>query len=154
MVGKVGKDLTEEEAYTAAQLCGLNMIATLKSASLARLQWRSRTLAHQRRALPLHPLIVFDTILILSPPSHPRPRRVLHAAELGDLDRVKRIVKVVGFVNCVDEFAGQPGVVNGCSDLMADVFGERGVHARSAVGTNALPLNIPVEIEAVVEIEE
>lgn len=73
MVGKVGKDLTEEEAYTAAQLCGLNMIATLKSASLARLQWRSRTLAHQRRALPLHPLIVFDTILILSPPSNPAP---------------------------------------------------------------------------------
>ncbi|CAN0111445.1 unnamed protein product, partial [Phaeothamnion confervicola] len=73
--------------------------------------------------------------------------------ELGDLDRVKRITKVVGFVNCTDDFTGQPGVINGASDLFAEVFGARGVHARSAVGTNALPLGIPVEIECVVEIE-
>ena len=74
--------------------------------------------------------------------------------ELGDLDRVKRIVKLVGFVNCADGFTQQPAVINGASDLMGEVFGERGVHARSAVGVNALPLGIPVEIEAIVEIEE
>ena len=58
-----------------------------------------------------------------------------------------------GFVNCVDGFAGQPAVVNGASNLFRDVLGERGVHARSAVGTNALPLNVPVEIEAIVEVD-
>jgi len=72
--------------------------------------------------------------------------------ELGDLDKVKKIHKLVGFVNCVDGFAGQPAVVNGASDLIFDVFGEK--HARSAVGTNALPLNVPVEIEAIVEVVE
>ncbi|CAM9681370.1 unnamed protein product [Pylaiella littoralis] len=71
--------------------------------------------------------------------------------DLGDLDRVTRIVKLVGFVNCTDGFTGQPKVVNGASDLFAEVFGERGVHSRSAVGTNALPMNVPVEIEAIVE---
>ena len=74
--------------------------------------------------------------------------------ELGDLDRVKRVVKLVGFVNCTDGFAQQPQVVNGCSDLMGEVFGEKGVHARSAVGTNALPLNVSVENEAIVEVED
>jgi len=74
--------------------------------------------------------------------------------ELGDLDRIKRIVKVVGFVNCTDGFTQQPQVINGASDLFGAVLGERGVHARSAVGTNALPLNVPVEVEAIVEIEE
>lgn len=77
-----------------------------------------------------------------------------HTDELGDLDKVKRIVKLVGFVNCVDGFAGQPGVINGASDTIGKVFGEKGIHARSAVGTNALPLNVAVEIEAIVEIEE
>lgn len=72
---------------------------------------------------------------------------------LGDLDKVKRIVKLVGFVNCVDGFAQQPAVINGCSDLMVELFGAKGAHARSAVGTNALPLNVPVEIEAIIEIE-
>mmetsp|Transcript_10870 Transcript_10870/g.20080 ORF Transcript_10870/g.20080 Transcript_10870/m.20080 type:complete len:177 (-) Transcript_10870:218-748(-) len=73
---------------------------------------------------------------------------------LGDLDKVKKIVKLVGFVNCTDTFTQQPAVINGCSDLMGEVFGEeRGRHARSAVGTNSLPLGIAVEIEAVVEIE-
>ncbi|KDO35779.1 hypothetical protein SPRG_00518 [Saprolegnia parasitica CBS 223.65] len=74
-------------------------------------------------------------------------------AELGDLDKVKRIVKVVGFVNCVDGFTAQPSVINGCSDTLGKIFGERGVHARSAVGTNALPLGIPVEVECIVEVE-
>jgi enamine deaminase RidA (YjgF/YER057c/UK114 family) len=74
--------------------------------------------------------------------------------ELGDLDRVKRIVKVVGFVHCVDGFTAQPSVINGFSDTMGKIFGEeRGVHARSAVGTNALPLGIPVEVECIVEVE-
>ena len=72
--------------------------------------------------------------------------------EVG-LDNVVKIHKLVGFVNCVDGFANQPYVVNGCSDLMFEVFGDRGIHARSAVGTNALPLNIPVEIEAIVEVQ-
>ena len=72
---------------------------------------------------------------------------------VGDLDKVKRIVKLVGFVNCTDGFTQQPQVVNGASDLFGQVFGERGFHARSAVGTNALPLNVPVEIEAIVEVE-
>ena len=73
--------------------------------------------------------------------------------ELGDLDRVKRIVKVTGFVNCVDGFTVQAGVINGASDTLGKVFGDvRGQHARSAVGTNALPLNVPVEVEAIVEI--
>jgi len=66
---------------------------------------------------------------------------------LGDLDKVKRIVKLVGFVNCVDGFSQQPAVVNGASDFFVQVFGAKGAHARSAVGTNALPLNVPVEIE-------
>lgn len=61
--------------------------------------------------------------------------------------------KLVGFVNCVDGFTEQPQVVNGCSDLIGEVFGARGEHARSAVGTNALPLNVPVEIEAIIEVE-
>lgn len=70
----------------------------------------------------------------------------------GNLDKVQRVLKITGFVNCVDGFAAQPKVVNGASDLLGQVLGERGVHARSAVGTNALPLNVPVEIEAVVEV--
>ena len=74
--------------------------------------------------------------------------------ELGDLDKIKRVVKVVGFVNCVDGFSQQPAVINGASDLFGKILGERGVHARSAVGTNALPLNVAVEVECVVEVEE
>ena len=74
-------------------------------------------------------------------------------AEIGDLNRVKRIVKVLGMVNCSPEFTEQPRVVNGFSDLMVAVFGERGKHARSAVGMVSLPLNIAVEVEMIVEIE-
>ena len=74
-------------------------------------------------------------------------------AELGNLNKVKRIVKVTGMVNCVSDFGNQPEVVNGFSDLMVEVFGERGKHARAAVGMGSLPRNIAVEIEAVVEVE-
>jgi enamine deaminase RidA (YjgF/YER057c/UK114 family) len=73
--------------------------------------------------------------------------------ELGSLNKVKRIVKVLGMVNCTDDFKDQPKVINGYSDLMVEIFGEKGKHARSAVGMNALPFNIAVEIEVVVEVE-
>lgn len=73
--------------------------------------------------------------------------------ELGDLDKVKRVVKLLGFVNCTPDFPDQPKVINGASDLLVDVFGERGRHARSAVGMQQLPFGIAVEIEMVVEVE-
>jgi enamine deaminase RidA (YjgF/YER057c/UK114 family) len=72
----------------------------------------------------------------------------------GDLDRVVRIVKITGFVNCVDTFTEHPEVINGCSELLGQVFGERGKHARSAVGTNSLPRNAPVEVELIAEIKD
>ena len=74
-------------------------------------------------------------------------------SELGSLDRVKRIVKVLGMVNCMPEFTDPPKVINGASDLFVEVFGEKGRHARSAVGMNSLPMGIPVEIEMIVEVE-
>ena len=75
-------------------------------------------------------------------------------AALGSLDRVKRVVKVLGMVNSADGFADQPKVINGFSDLMVQVFGEAiGKHARSAVGMAELPMGIPVEIEMVLEVE-
>jgi len=77
----------------------------------------------------------------------------LKAACDGDLNRVKRIVKLGGFVNCTDGFGGQPQIINAASDLMVDIFGDAGRHSRSAVGVNALPLNVPVEIDALVEIQ-
>lgn len=104
--GKVGADVSPEEACDAARLCAINIIAQIKNAC--------------------------D----------------------GNLDRLVRIVKLGGFVNCVDGFGGQPTVINAASDLMVDVFGDKGRHSRSAVGTNALPLNVPVEIDALVEIED
>lgn len=72
---------------------------------------------------------------------------------LGDLDRVKRVAKVFGMVNAVPEFGEQPQVINGCSDLFIEVFGDKGRHARSAVGMGSLPNGITVEIEAIVEVE-
>lgn len=75
-------------------------------------------------------------------------------AEIGDLDKVRRVVKVLGMVNCMPGFVDQAKVVNGASDLLVEVFGERGRHARSSVGMNALPLNIAVEIEMIVEVDE
>jgi enamine deaminase RidA (YjgF/YER057c/UK114 family) len=68
------------------------------------------------------------------------------------LSKVRRVVKLVGFVACPASFTAQPGVVNGASDLMAEVFGEAGRHARSAVGVSSLPLNAPVEVEAIFEV--
>jgi enamine deaminase RidA (YjgF/YER057c/UK114 family) len=102
--GKVGDNVSVDEARDAARLCALNLISQMK------------------------------------------------AACGGDLDKVVRVVKLGGFVNCVDGFGGQPQVINAASDLMVDVFGDKGKHSRSAVGTNALPLNVPVEIDALVEI--
>ena len=73
-------------------------------------------------------------------------------AEVGDLNKVKRIVKVLGMVNGAPDFGNQPEVINGCSDLLVEVFGERGKHARSAVGMGSLPRNIAVEIELIAEV--
>ncbi len=73
--------------------------------------------------------------------------------EIGELSRVRRVVKLLGMVNCMPDFGAQPQVINGASDLLVDLFGDRGRHARSAVGMAALPNNIPVEIEMIVEVE-
>jgi enamine deaminase RidA (YjgF/YER057c/UK114 family) len=102
--GKVGRDVTTEEAYKHARSVGLTLIAVMKET-------------------------------------------------LGSLDRVKRVVKVLGMVNAVPEFGDQPKVINGCSDLFVEVFGENGKHARSAVGMGSLPGGITVEIEAIVEFQ-
>lgn len=102
--GKVGRDVTTEEAYTHARTVGLTLIAVLKET-------------------------------------------------LGDLDRVARVVKVLGMVNAAPDFGEQPQVINGCSDLMVQVFGDRGRHARSAVGMGSLPGGITVEIEAIFEVQ-
>ena len=74
--------------------------------------------------------------------------------EVGDLDNVKRVVKLLGMVNSDPDFNEQPAVINGCSDLMVEVFGDAGRHARSAVGMASLPHDIPVEIEVVIEVED
>ena len=105
ITGKVGADMTIEQAYDAARLVAINHISVLK-------------------------------------------------AELGDLKKVKRIVKVLGMVNCTDDFKDQPKVINGYSDMMVEIFGDKGKHARSAVGMNALPSGIVVEVEVIVEIED
>jgi enamine deaminase RidA (YjgF/YER057c/UK114 family) len=102
--GKVGKDVSAEEAYKHARLVGIQLLAAARSALN------------------------------------------------GDLTRVKRVVKLLGFVNGTPEFDKQPQVINGCSDLLVEVFGERGRHARSALGSGSLPNNITVEIEAILEI--
>lgn len=104
ITGKVGRDLTEEQARNAARETILISLAALR-------------------------------------------------AEIGSLDRVKRIVKLTGWVNSAPGFTRQPWVINGASDLLVEIFGEAGKHARSSVGANELPLNIPVEIELVVEVE-
>lgn len=103
-VGKVGRDITTEEAYQHARTAGLFLLAVVKEM-------------------------------------------------LGSLDRVRRVVKVFGMVNAVPEFGDQPQVINGCSDLFIEVFGERGRHARSAIGMGSLPRGMSVEIEAIVEVE-
>ncbi|MFI1967227.1 RidA family protein [Streptomyces pathocidini] len=73
---------------------------------------------------------------------------------VGDLDRIARVVKVVGFVASTPEFTGQPGVINGASELLGEVLGDKGVHARSAVGVAVLPLDAPVEVEIQVELAD
>lgn len=101
--GKVGGEVTQEEAVECARQCALNAIAAVKS-------------------------------------------------QIGDLAEVKRIVKVVCFVASTPDFTGQPQVANGASELFGEVFGDAGVHARSAVGVPVLPLNSPVELEIIVEV--
>ena len=103
--GKVGAEVTAEDAKGYAATCALNAIAAIK-------------------------------------------------AELGDLDRVARVVKVVGFVASDPSFTGQPGVINGASELLGEAFGDKGVHARSAVGVAVLPLDAPVEVEVVVSVAD
>lgn len=103
--GRVGEDVSVEQAYQHARLTGINLLS------------------------------------------------VLHAA-LGDLCRVRRVVKLLGMVNAVPDFTRHPAVINGCSDLLVAVFGEAGHHARSAVGFGSLPDRITVEIEAVVAIRD
>ncbi|NNG38048.1 RidA family protein [Flexivirga sp. ID2601S] len=102
--GKVGAEVTAEEAAKLAETCALNAIAAVKS-------------------------------------------------EIGDLDQVTRVVKVVGFVASDPSFTGQPAVINGASELLSKAFGERGAHARSAVGVAALPLDAPVEVEITVSVQ-
>ena len=80
------------------------------------------------------------------------PDKDLLANEIKDLNKVKRVVKVIGMVNCTPGFEKQPAVINGFSDFIVEIFGERGKHARSAVGMVSLPMNIAVEIEVVVEV--
>lgn len=101
-VGKVGAEVSPEEAYELARICALNGLAAAESV-------------------------------------------------IGSLDRVTRVVKVVGFVASAPDFTGQPGVINGASELLGEVFGEAGIHARSAVGAAALPLGAPVEVELILE---
>jgi enamine deaminase RidA (YjgF/YER057c/UK114 family) len=103
--GKVGAEVTADEAKALARICALNALAAVHSV-------------------------------------------------IGDLDRIARVVKVVGFVASAPDFTGQPAVVNGASDLLGDVLGERGVHARSAVGVTVLPLDAPVEVEIQVELTD
>jgi enamine deaminase RidA (YjgF/YER057c/UK114 family) len=104
MRGKVGGEITPDQAYEAARLTALSVFASLESV-------------------------------------------------LGDLDRVTSWVKALGLVNCAPGFSGTPGVVNGFSDLVLQVWGDAGRHARSAIGVSELPFDIPVEVEAIVEVE-
>ncbi|MFJ3090843.1 RidA family protein [Streptomyces sp. NPDC086838] len=103
VTGKVGAEVTADEAKELAKTCALNALAAVKSL-------------------------------------------------VGDLDRIARVVKVVGFVASATDFTGQPGVINGASELLGEVLGDKGVHARSAVGVAVLPLDAPVEVEIQVEL--
>jgi enamine deaminase RidA (YjgF/YER057c/UK114 family) len=105
LTGKVGADVTVEEAYNRARRIGLGLLAATRLA-------------------------------------------------LGSLDRVDTVLKLLGMVNAVPDFRDHPKVINGCSDLLVEVFGEAGLHARSAVGMGSLPGNITVEIEAIVALKD
>lgn len=102
--GKIGKDLTEEEGRSAAELCVLNCLSVIKNSA-------------------------------------------------GSLDKIEKIIKVTVFINSADTFTGQPKIANGASDLLVKLFGEKGKHARSAVGVNELPINAAVEIEMVARLD-
>ena len=102
--GKVGRDVTEKEAYESARIVAINLLAVLKSA-------------------------------------------------IGNLDKVVKIVNLHGFVNSADGFVRQPMVINGASDFLLEVFGEKGKHSRCALSANELPFNTPVEIEMIVEVK-
>jgi enamine deaminase RidA (YjgF/YER057c/UK114 family) len=104
LTGKVGRDLTLEQAYQSARLSGLNLLASVR-------------------------------------------------AEIGDLDHVRQIVKLLGMVNCAPGFNRTPAVMDGCSDLLGAVFGDAGRHTRSAVGMAELPFDIAVEIEMILEVD-
>jgi len=168
ITGKVGTDLTTEQGYDAARAVALNLLATIKGAYEGRRGAGCRTAAVSAAAVPTPSLPLPARHLPLAATAHcrlysraavptpslPPPRHFPpHPAEIGDLDKVKRIVKLTAFVNCVDGSTVQPKVANGASELLGEIFGEKGKHARSAVGVNALPLNVPVEIEAIVEVE-
>lgn len=103
--GKVGREISEEEAVEAARIVALNLLAELKAVT-------------------------------------------------GDLDKIEHIIKVNGYVNAVPEFERHPFVINGCSNLLLEVFGERGTHARAAIGVASLPDNAPVEIELVASVKD
>ena len=75
-------------------------------------------------------------------------------AEIGDLAKVKRVVRVEGFVASADDFTAQPSVINGCSDLLVAVFGDAGRHTRAAIGVNTLPLGVVVEISMIVQVQD
>ena len=104
VTGRVGLEVSTEEAREAARLTGLGLLATLRE-------------------------------------------------HLDSLDSVASVIKVLGMVNCDPDFTDHPAVINGCSDLLVEVFGESGRHARSAVGVGSLPMNIPVEIELIIQLQ-
>lgn len=157
IVGKVGRELTTEQGAEAAKAVMLNILATLKGARrrgcAARVGVVAAAACDGRCALIARSGV---RLCVSRGCAHVHSHAVAalpgRAAELGSLDKVKRVVKLTAFVNCVDGFAAQPKVANGASELLGAVFGEKGAHARSAVGTNSLPLNVPVEIEAIVEV--
>ena len=104
-IGKLGREVTEEQGYKAAQLCIVSCLACVKSV-------------------------------------------------IGDLDKIEQVVKLLGFVASVEGFTRQPWVMNGASELLIKLLGDKGKHARSAIGTNQLPMGIPVEVEMIVKVRD
>ncbi|MEO1919791.1 MAG: RidA family protein [Paracoccaceae bacterium] len=105
IIGKLGDGFSLDDAYAAARLCGINLIAQVR------------------------------------------------AACDGDLDRLVRVIKLSGFVNATQDFTDHPRVINGASDLMVEVFGDQGRHARAAVGSSSLPLGVAVEVEGIFQVD-
>ena len=102
---------------------------------------------------PLHPGLVHWIFMVVGMAWQFVVSLAVLRHELGSLEKVRRVVKLLGMVNAVPEYGDQPKVVNGCSDLFVEVFGDKGRHARSAVGVGSLPLGVTVEVEAIVEVE-